>query len=165
MTQQHSFFVKKNVNLSFLTTTWGAPPSHSLTNVIINALLDANADRKLGKPPSLFNHLSPYRGKHGSVQLLDWREMIKMNKIQGSTYHKIFLLNAWCLGIWLLILQCRLFLVSGVMPMSSIPVCISLYQGFFVCTLFLYSWQRSTERMSCIVVVLMLCQAKELNKP
>ena len=31
-----------------LTTTWGVPPDHILTNLIINWLLDANADRKLG---------------------------------------------------------------------------------------------------------------------
>ena len=31
-----------------------APPSHLLTNIIINAPLDANVDRKLGKSPSIW---------------------------------------------------------------------------------------------------------------
>ena len=35
------------------TTTWGVPPGHILTNLIINWLLDANADRKWGKSPIL----------------------------------------------------------------------------------------------------------------
>ena len=35
------------------TTTWGVPPGHILTNLIINWLLDGNADRKWGKSPSI----------------------------------------------------------------------------------------------------------------
>ena len=59
MTQQHSTelllcketFKKCRFKLIFKvsTTTWGAP---HLTNSIINALLDANANRQLGKSPS-----------------------------------------------------------------------------------------------------------------
>ena len=48
---------KKKSNLIFevLTTTWRVPPGHILTNLIINALLDANADRKWGKSPILWS--------------------------------------------------------------------------------------------------------------
>ena len=35
------------------TTTWGVPPGHILTNLIINWLLDGNANRKWGKSPSI----------------------------------------------------------------------------------------------------------------
>ena len=51
------FFVIKicqsKLTFKVLTATWGALPSHILTNLIINALLDANANRKLGKSPSI----------------------------------------------------------------------------------------------------------------
>ena len=56
MTQQHStkLLCKKKMCWSklifkVLTTTWGALPSHILANLIINALFDTNADRKVGK--------------------------------------------------------------------------------------------------------------------
>ena len=57
MTRQHStkLLFEKKVNLS-LTSKFqplrGAPPSHILTNLMY-ALLDANANRKLGKCPSI----------------------------------------------------------------------------------------------------------------
>ena len=52
MTQQHSTKKKKKKKsqskliFEVPATTWGVPPRH---NLIINALLDANADRKLGQ--------------------------------------------------------------------------------------------------------------------
>ena len=36
------------------TTTWGVPPGHILTNLIINWLLDVDAYRKWGKSPILW---------------------------------------------------------------------------------------------------------------
>ena len=66
LTRQHStklllvfffffFFFLSRSKLIFKvpTTTWGVPPGHILTNLIINWLLDGNADRKWGKSPSI----------------------------------------------------------------------------------------------------------------
>ena len=63
LTRQHStklllvlfFFFLSRSKLIFKVpmTTWGAPPDHILTNLIINWLWDGNADRKWGKSPSI----------------------------------------------------------------------------------------------------------------
>ena len=79
MTRQHFLLCKKQnktncwskLIFKVSTTTWGASPSHILTKLIINALLDANADRKLGKSIKdsqnwLFaNRLRRRVGQHG----------------------------------------------------------------------------------------------------
>ena len=61
LTWQHStklFLVGFFLNWSklifkVLTTTWGVPPGYILTNLIINWLLDGNANRKWEKSPSI----------------------------------------------------------------------------------------------------------------
>ena len=54
----NSFVKNKIISWSKVpTTTSGVLPGHILTNFIINALLDANPDRKLGKSPIVHSKL------------------------------------------------------------------------------------------------------------
>jgi len=63
------------------TTTWGAP------NLIINALLAANADRKLGKSPSIWT-------------VNNWRFPKLINCLKTITYSACYSTTAWfCLRL------------------------------------------------------------------
>ena len=86
MTWQHLLYSFFGLIFKISTATSGVPQSHILANLIINALLDVNADKKLWKSPIIWTvngwRLFAYRlGRQKS--LLTWIPGLLTLKIQG----------------------------------------------------------------------------------
>ena len=106
LTLQHStkllfvlfFLSRSKLNFKVPTTTWRVPPGHILTNLIINWLLDANANRKCTdserfETPKTDRVLNFYKDKEfyqlGFQVCWSW-------KCRGACHLKTVLITAFC---------------------------------------------------------------------